>query len=97
MKKDVLQQSGRKIRSALLLLFLFLTSFTFLNAQVPVTGTVTSEEDGGPIPGVNIICVGTTNGAITKGFDGENAEFPRLGNGGSENFPGREIRELVGP
>jgi TonB-linked SusC/RagA family outer membrane protein len=66
MKKDVLQKSGRKIRSALLLLFLFLTSFTFLNAQVTVTGTVTSEEDGGPMPGVNIIEQGTTNGAITN-------------------------------
>ncbi|HDN58811.1 MAG TPA: SusC/RagA family TonB-linked outer membrane protein, partial [Candidatus Marinimicrobia bacterium] len=66
MKKDVLQKSGRKIRSALLLLFLFLTSFTFLNAQVTVTGTVSSEEDGGPMPGVNIIERGTTNGAITN-------------------------------
>jgi len=66
MKKDVLQKSGRKIRSALLLLFLFLTSFTFLNAQVTVTGTVISEEDDIQMPGVNIIEQGTTNGAITN-------------------------------
>jgi hypothetical protein len=63
MKQDLLQKSGKKIRSGLLLLFLFLTSFTFLNAQTTVTGTVSSEEDGMPMPGVNIICVGTTNGA----------------------------------
>ena len=66
MKKDVLQKSGRKIRSALLLLFLILTSFTFLNAQITVTGTVTTVEDDVPMPGVNIIERGTTNGAITS-------------------------------
>ncbi|MCK4990589.1 MAG: carboxypeptidase-like regulatory domain-containing protein, partial [Bacteroidales bacterium] len=66
MKKDVLQKSGRKIRSALLLLFLILTSFTFLNAQTTVTGTVTGAEDDAPMPGVNIIEKGTTNGAITN-------------------------------
>ncbi len=66
MKKDVLQKSGRKIRSTLLLLFLILTSFTFLNAQTTVTGTVTGAEDDAPMPGVNIIEKGTTNGAITN-------------------------------
>lgn len=64
--KNELQQSGRKIRSTLLLLFLFLISFSFLNAQVTVTGTVTSADDNGPMPGVNIIERGTTNGAITN-------------------------------
>ena len=66
MKQILLRRSGRKIRSILLLLFLFLTSLSFLNAQVTVTGTVTGADDGVPMPGVNIIEKGTTNGAITN-------------------------------
>jgi TonB-linked SusC/RagA family outer membrane protein len=65
MKND-LPMSGKKVRGTLLLLFLFLASFSFLNAQVTVTGTVTSAEDNAPMPGVNIIEQGTTNGAITN-------------------------------
>ena len=49
-----------------MLLFLFLTSFSMLNAQVDVTGKVISEEDESPVPGVNIIEKGTSNGVITN-------------------------------
>ncbi len=63
--KNNLLGSGRMIRSTLLLLFLFLTSFTLLNAQVTVSGTVTGDDDGEPIPGVNIVEKGTSNGTIT--------------------------------
>jgi TonB-linked SusC/RagA family outer membrane protein len=65
MKNNLLRKSGRKIWSTLLLLFLFLTSFSMLNAQVTVTGTVTGQEDDVPIPGVNIVEKGTNNGTIT--------------------------------
>ncbi|MEN8201640.1 MAG: TonB-dependent receptor [Bacteroidota bacterium] len=65
MKKNLLM-SGRRIRGTLILLFLFLTSFVILHAQVTVTGTVTSAEDDTPIPGVNIIEKGTANGTITN-------------------------------
>ncbi len=41
-----------------------------LHAQVTVTGTVTSAEDGTPLPGVNILEKGTTNGTVTN-LDGE--------------------------
>jgi TonB-linked SusC/RagA family outer membrane protein len=34
-------------------------------AQIKVSGTVTSGEDQGPVPGVNIIVKGTTNGTIS--------------------------------
>ena len=64
--KNEFRKSERKIWSTLLLLFLFLTSFSMLNAQVTVTGTVTSEEDETPVPGVNIIEKGTSNGVITN-------------------------------
>lgn len=64
--KNNLLRSGRRLRGTLLLLFLFLTSFTILSAQVTVTGTVTGAEDGVPIPGVNILERGTSNGTITS-------------------------------
>jgi len=64
--KNYLLRSGRRLRGTLLLLFLFLTSFAILSAQVTVTGTVTGEEDGVPIPGVNIVEKGTSNGTITS-------------------------------
>lgn len=38
-------------------------------AEVTVTGTVTSSEDGAPIPGVSVTIVGTSKGTITD-FDG---------------------------
>ena len=54
-------------------IFLFLLGFCFVlgvNAQQKtVTGTVTSEADGGALPGVNVIVKGTSNGASTD-FDG---------------------------
>jgi TonB-linked SusC/RagA family outer membrane protein len=64
--KDFLLVSGRRIRGTLVLLFLFLTSFVIIQAQVTVTGTVTAAEDDTPIPGVNIIEKGTSNGSITN-------------------------------
>ncbi|WP_406684650.1 TonB-dependent receptor [Seonamhaeicola sp. MEBiC1930] len=54
---------------------LFLFSFLLLIGQVSlaqekeITGTVTSKADGIPLPGVNVIVQGTTNGAQTD-FDG---------------------------
>ncbi|NER12833.1 SusC/RagA family TonB-linked outer membrane protein [Leptobacterium flavescens] len=38
--------------------------------NINVTGTVTSSSDGSPLPGVNILVVGTTNGTQTD-FDGK--------------------------
>ncbi|WP_339893388.1 TonB-dependent receptor [uncultured Algibacter sp.] len=54
---------------------LFLFSFLLFAAQTTfaqekdITGTVTSKTDGIPLPGVNVIVQGTTNGAQTD-FDG---------------------------
>jgi len=48
-----------------LLLFLGIFSATGALAQVTVSGKVTSGEDQSPIPGVNILIKGTTNGTIT--------------------------------
>ncbi|MFT3738329.1 MAG: TonB-dependent receptor [Breznakibacter sp.] len=52
------------------LLFLLLWA-TLLSAQeITVTGLVTSKNDGSPVPGVNVVEKGTTNGTVTN-FDGQ--------------------------
>lgn len=54
-----------------LLMFLMLTIPLYMSAQVMnITGTVTDEENGTPLPGVTIIAKGTTIGTVTD-FDGK--------------------------
>ncbi|MGB4329406.1 MAG: carboxypeptidase-like regulatory domain-containing protein, partial [Tenuifilum sp.] len=46
---------------------LLLTGITLVQAQtVRITGTVTSSEDGMPMPGVSVVVKGTTIGATTN-------------------------------
>jgi len=53
------------------LLAFFVFAGTFLYAQgVLITGTVTSAEDGTPLPGVSVVVRGTTIGAVTD-FEGK--------------------------
>ncbi|MFZ5939405.1 MAG: SusC/RagA family TonB-linked outer membrane protein [Bacteroidota bacterium] len=56
------------MKTTLTLLLLFLSAFV-LQAQVKITGKVYDAENGGPLPGVNIIESGTANGTISD-FDG---------------------------
>ena len=56
-------------RSTLLLFAAMLFGALTYAQQVSVTGTVTSKEDGMPVPGVNVVEKGTSNGASTD-FDG---------------------------
>ncbi|MFI0428531.1 SusC/RagA family TonB-linked outer membrane protein [Mariniflexile sp. HMF6888] len=51
------------------LLFLPVFAFVSIWAQAQVRGTVTSQEDGMPLPGVSVIVSGTTQGTATD-FDG---------------------------
>ncbi|MEI9921765.1 MAG: TonB-dependent receptor [Bacteroidota bacterium] len=51
-----------KCRYTILLVFM---ATSMAMAQQVVTGTVTSADDGSPIPGVNILEKGTTNGTVT--------------------------------
>ena len=53
-------------RILLLGTMMVLISSTTLFAQRTITGTVTSSEDGLPLPGVNVIVQGTTTGSITS-------------------------------
>jgi len=58
-----------KKMTMLLSLFVFCGLFTLHAQTVQITGTVTSAEDGGTLPGVAVIVQGTTIGTITD-FDG---------------------------
>jgi TonB-dependent starch-binding outer membrane protein SusC len=53
------------MRRILLFTMACLFAFTGYAQQRNVSGTVTSSEDGGPAPGVNVIAKGTTNGTTT--------------------------------
>ncbi len=57
-----------KAKFKLLSLFLFVFSFSYAQT-ITVTGSITSAEDSMPLPGVNVIVKGTTNGTNTD-FDG---------------------------
>lgn len=57
-----------KTRFKLIILSLFVTSSIFAQ-ELTVTGEVTSTDDGMPLPGVNVIVVGTNRGVSTD-FDG---------------------------
>ena len=51
-------------------LVMFLLSSTLAFAQNRVTGTTVTDRTGAPLPGVNVLEVGTTNGNITD-IDGK--------------------------
>lgn len=62
----------KKIYTSLRILsfgFLFFLSGSVHAQDVTVTGNVSFADDGSPLPGVNVIVKGTTNGAVTD-FDG---------------------------
>ncbi|HMC01731.1 MAG TPA: SusC/RagA family TonB-linked outer membrane protein, partial [Flavobacteriaceae bacterium] len=56
-----------KAKINLILIFLF--SISTFAQNITITGEVTSTEDGMPVPGVNVIVVGTSRG-VTTDFDG---------------------------
>jgi TonB-linked SusC/RagA family outer membrane protein len=58
-----------KFTGLLALVVALFAPFAMMAQAVSVSGTVTSSEDGLPMPGVSIIVVGTTNGTSTD-FDG---------------------------
>ena len=58
-------------KSTLLLVFLFFSGFAALMAQeIQVKGTVTSADDGSPVPGAYVMIKGTQSGVAT-GVDGK--------------------------
>ena len=57
------------MRTKISVLFFFLLGISLYAQDRTITGTVTSSEDGLPIPSANIVIKGTSNGTSTD-FDG---------------------------
>ncbi len=53
------------MKGFLLTLFLILCGTSMFYAQIEVSGTITSKEDGETLPGVSVVEKGTTNGVVT--------------------------------
>jgi TonB-linked SusC/RagA family outer membrane protein len=69
LKKQNNQIMKQNLRTLFLFSFLLFTAQITFAQEKDITGTVTSKTDGIPLPGVNVIVQGTTNGAQTD-FDG---------------------------
>ncbi len=68
MQHSLLKQNSRKSQRPLRMAFVFLAGLLSASAawaQITVSGKVTSGEDKSPLPGVNILVKGSTNGTIS--------------------------------
>ncbi len=75
--------------------FFCAAQFTF-GQEKEITGTVTSSPDGSPLPGVNIIVDGTTNGAQTD-FDGNYSITASVGDVLTYSFLGMTtVKQTIG-
>ncbi|WP_324025357.1 TonB-dependent receptor [Maribacter sp. BPC-D8] len=88
-----------KLLSRYLLFTLLLTTFASLQAQaqaqdLTVTGTITSAEDGYPIPGATVIIKGTTTGSISD-FDGVYSIDTQIGDTLEFSFIGTESQSVT--
>ncbi|MGB8376592.1 MAG: carboxypeptidase-like regulatory domain-containing protein, partial [Salegentibacter sp.] len=81
-----------KFSSILTLLLAFVVQMTFAQ-QRPITGTVT-DEDGLPLPGVNVLIKGTSTGVQTD-FDGNYSITAQPGDVLVFSFVGLETAEYT--
>ncbi|MGF1558259.1 MAG: SusC/RagA family TonB-linked outer membrane protein [Flavobacteriaceae bacterium] len=83
-----------KLNGILTLLLAFVVHLTFAQDKT-ITGTVT-DQDGLPLPGVNIVVEGTTNGTQTD-FDGNYAISGSVGQALLFSYIGqKDVRQLIG-
>jgi len=75
-------------------IFLFLLAITSQAQNLTVTGTVTGESDGLPIPGVSVLIKGTTNGTITN-IDGKYSIQAVTGETLQVSFIGMQTQEII--
>ena len=87
------QLKGKRTWMQSLLLVMFLLSSTLAFAQNKVTGTVT-DKSGMPLPGVNVLEKGTTNGSITD-VDGKYSINVEKGKTLMFSYIGFTTREVV--
>lgn len=85
------------MRSRLLMIFgliMFCFSPTLSAQDRTITGNVTSTEDGGPLPGVNVIIKGSTSGTVTDIDGNYRLRVPEGGNTIVFSFIGFTAREV---
>ncbi|SMC64257.1 SusC/RagA family TonB-linked outer membrane protein [Cellulophaga tyrosinoxydans] len=83
-----------KVNGILTLFLAFVVHLTFAQEKT-ISGTVT-DQDGLPLPGVNIVAVGTTNGTQTD-FDGNYSIQAKVGTTLSFSYVGqKEVKKVVG-
>ena len=80
-------------RFCLFSLFIFITQLTFAQEK-EIKGTVTSKIDGFPIPGANVLVLGTTNGTQTD-FDGNYSLTANVGDVLSFSYLGMKTVEVT--
>ena len=75
---------------------LLLTGITLVQAQtVRITGTVTSSEDGMPMPGVSVVVMGTTIGATTNADGKYELAVPASAQTLTFSFVGYETQDVA--
>ena len=92
----ILKNSGVHMKTKLTLICLLL-NFFFIQAQAQeriITGTVSSQSDGLPLPGVNVLVKGTSTGTITD-FDGNYSISASDDNSLVFSFLGFETKEVL--
>ncbi|UOB18796.1 SusC/RagA family TonB-linked outer membrane protein [Abyssalbus ytuae] len=82
----------KTVRMYQLFLMLFISSGIY--AQMTVSGTVTEQATGTPLPGVNVVIKGTTTGATTD-FDGNYAITAQNGDTLVFSYIGFQTQEMV--
>ncbi|WP_010663702.1 SusC/RagA family TonB-linked outer membrane protein [Marinilabilia salmonicolor] len=82
------------MRKTLGILFLMMWTTLLFAQEVTVTGKVTSQSDGDPIPGVSVVQKGTTNGTITD-VDGNYSLTLPEGETIAFSFIGMETVEVI--
>ena len=83
------------MKKFLLLCFSFGFALSVWAQDRVVTGRVSSKEDGSPLPGVNVVVKGTTNGSVTDA-DGKYS-LTVAGSRSKERRVGKECRSRWSP
>ncbi|MFN8342222.1 MAG: TonB-dependent receptor [Cyclobacteriaceae bacterium] len=78
----------------ILMLLLVCSSFTVLAQERLISGKVTSGDDGSPLPGVNVVVKGTSNGTATDG-DGKYSISVAEGTTLSFSYIGYSTQEIA--
>src|SRR5579871_310088 len=82
------------MKKFLLLCFSFGFAISVWAQDRVVTGKVTSADDGSPLPGVNVVLKGTTNGTVTDADGGYKINVPADGGQLVFSFIGLQTSEI---